>query len=49
MGNWRDEDKIAAAVASGILALLAIEKWFKHRTFGNGLKGFAAMLSFAAS
>ncbi len=33
--------------ASGFLALLAIEKFFKHPTFGNGLKGFVAMVSFA--
>lgn len=49
MNKWHNEDKIGVWVASGILALIAIEKFFKHPTFGNGLKGFAAMLSFAAA
>lgn len=39
--------KAAMWVASGVVALLAVEKFFKHPTFGNGLKGFVAMVSFA--
>ena len=41
------DTKVAMGVASGILALFAIEKFFKHPTFGNGLRGFVAMVSFA--
>jgi hypothetical protein len=47
MHKWDNDAKFAAWVASGILALAAIEKFFKHPTYGNGLKGFVAMVGFA--
>ncbi|MHB1551449.1 MAG: hypothetical protein ACYCX6_09700 [Vulcanimicrobiaceae bacterium] len=49
MDKWDNDAKFAAWVASGILALIAVEKFFKHPTFGNGLKGFVAMVGFAVS
>lgn len=47
MDKWNNKAKFAAWVASGILALMAVEKFFRHPTFGNGLKGFVAMIGFA--
>jgi hypothetical protein len=48
MDKWSNDAKFAAWVGSGILALVAIDKFFRHPTYGNGLRGFVAMLTFAA-
>jgi hypothetical protein len=47
MDNRDKDTKFVAWVATGILALLGIETFFRHPTFGNGLRGFVAMVTFA--
>lgn len=49
MRNWKNEDKIALWVLLGISALGAVERFYRHPTFGTGLKAATAALTFAVS
>jgi hypothetical protein len=49
--KWKTEDKIAVAIlgliVSGFGFVAAIEKFYWHPTFGNGLQAFMAAYNLA--
>ena len=44
--KWKPEEKIALAIISGLGLLAAIEMFYRHPTYGNGVKALVAALGF---
>jgi len=47
MDHWKNAEKVALSFLGAVGALVAIEKLYKHPTYGNGIKALVATLSLA--